>query len=161
MARVAISCLLLASVRALRDRPRDGDTPLGRYLDYQQEVLGRVAGTCAYKRFLLKHDAACAVDASGPPGRPAPLRRRLAAANATAQRRETEKQGETRDETRGETQRRRLAPIRRRRPGQVARGGAGDQCVRPLFVTGCGGSGTHYVQAFLAATNVRGRVEPW
>ena len=26
------------------------------------------------------------------------------------------------------------------------------RCIRPLFVTGCGGSGTHFVASFLAAT---------
>merc|ERR1712176_888225 len=46
--------------------------------------------------------------------------------------------------------RRRLANATRRLQQQ--------RCIRPLFVTGCGGSGTHFVASFLAATRKLGKV---
>ena len=44
------------------------ETPIGRYLAYQQKALDDISKTCAYKRFLLKHDQNCA----GVTDRPAP-----------------------------------------------------------------------------------------
>ena len=55
------------------------ETPIGRYLAYQQRARSTTSGkTCAYKRFLLKHDQNCA----GVTDRPAPY-----APLATARRR--------------------------------------------------------------------------
>ena len=98
------------------------ETPIGRYLAYQQRALDDISKTCAYKHFLLKHDQNCA----GVTDRPAPYAPLAAArhrlANATTTRRLQQK------------------------------------CIRPLFVTGCGGSGTHFVASFLAATRKLGKV---
>ena len=94
------------------------ETPIGRYLAYQRRALDEIGKTCAYRRFLLKHDQNCA----GVTDRPAPY-----APLATARRRLQQ----------NSTTRRRLQQQR---------------CIRPLFVTGCGGSGTHFVASFLAAT---------
>ena len=44
------------------------ETPIGRYLAYQQRALDDISKTCAYKHFLLKHDQNCA----GVTDRPAP-----------------------------------------------------------------------------------------
>ena len=54
------------------------ETPIGRYLAYQQKALDDIPKTCANKRFLLKHDQNCA----GVTDRPAPY-----APLATARRR--------------------------------------------------------------------------
>lgn len=89
------------------------ETPVGRYLAYQQRALSDLASSCAYKRFMLKHDAACA----GSIEQPAELT---------------------------------PLPMNHRRLQQ--------KCIRPLFVTGCGGSGTHFVASFLAATRKLGKV---
>ena len=89
------------------------ETPIGRYLAYQRRALDEIGKSCAFKRFLLKHDQNCA----GVTDRPAPYaplaaaRRRLGA-NATTRRLQQQR------------------------------------CIRPLFVTGCGGSGTHFVASF-------------
>ena len=90
------------------------ETPIGRCLAYQRRALDDISKTCAYKRFLLKHDQNCA----GVTDRPAPFAP--------------------------------LATTRRRLQQQ--------RCIRPLFVTGCGGSGTHFVASFLAATRKLGKV---
>ena len=97
------------------------ETTIGRYLAYQRRALDEIGKTCAYKRFMLKHDQNCA----GVTDRPAPY-----APLAT---------------------RRRLQNATRRRLQQ-------QRCIRPLFVTGCGGSGTHFVASFLAATRKLGKV---
>ena len=60
------------------------ETPIGRYLAYQRRALDDIGKTCAYKRFLLKHDQNCA----GVTDRPAPYRRsprRAAACSRTPQ----------------------------------------------------------------------------
>ena len=44
------------------------ETHIGRYLAYQRRALDEIGKTCAYKRFLLKHDQNCA----GVTDRPAP-----------------------------------------------------------------------------------------
>ena len=56
------------------------ETPIGRYLAYQQRALDDISKTCAYKRFLLKHDQNCA----GVTDRPAPYAP-LATARAASQ----------------------------------------------------------------------------
>ena len=100
------------------------ETPIGRYLAYQRRALDDISKTCAYQRFLLKHDQNCA----GVTDRPAPY-----APLATA--------------------RRRLQQNSTTRRLQMQQ-----KCIRPLFVTGCGGSGTHFVASFLAATRKVGKV---
>ena len=52
----------------------------------------------------------------------------------------------------------RTDPRRRLQQNSTTRRLQQQRCIRPLFVTGCGGSGTHFVASFLAATRKLGKV---